>query len=62
VVGHLTFKLAPQSAGTAITETYDVGGHAQGGLDKLAGPVDAVLDEALGRLKAHVEGGGASKP
>jgi uncharacterized protein YndB with AHSA1/START domain len=62
VVGHLTFKLAPQGGGTMITETYDVGGHAQGGLDKLAGPVDGVLDEALGRLKAHVEGVGASKP
>jgi uncharacterized protein YndB with AHSA1/START domain len=58
VVGHLTFKLAPQGGGTMITETYDVGGHAQGGLDKLAGPVDGVLDEALGRLKARVEAGG----
>lgn len=57
--GHLTFKLTPQDGGTAITETYDVGGHAPGGLDKLAGPVNGVLDEQLGRLKARAEAGGA---
>jgi uncharacterized protein YndB with AHSA1/START domain len=55
VVGHLTFRLTPQADGTSVTETYDAGGHAPGGLDKLADPVDAVLDEQLGRLKAHVE-------
>ena len=58
-VGHLTFKLTPQDGGTAITETYDVGGHAAGGLDKLAGPVNHVLDEQLGRLKARAEGAAA---
>jgi len=57
--GHLTFKLIPQDGATAITETYDVGGHAPGGLDKLAAPVNEVLDEQLGRLKARAEAGGA---
>jgi hypothetical protein len=28
-----------------------------GGLDQLAGPVDAVLGEALNRLKAYIETG-----
>jgi uncharacterized protein YndB with AHSA1/START domain len=57
--GHLTFKLTPQDGGTSITLTYDVGGHAPGGLDKLAALVDGVLDEQLGRLKARAEAGGA---
>lgn len=59
VAGHLTFKLGAQGGGTVVTETYDVGGHAPGGLDKLAGPVNEVLDEQLGRLKARAETGGA---
>ncbi len=59
VVGHLTFKLTPQDGGTSVTATYDAGGHAPGGLDKLASPVNEVLDEQLGRLKARAEAGGA---
>jgi hypothetical protein len=59
VAGHLTFKLTAQAGGTLVTETYDVGGHAPGGLDKLAGPVNEVLDEQLGRLKTRVETGAA---
>ena len=59
VAGHLTFKLTPQDGGTAVNLAYDVGGHAPGGLDKLADPVNAVLDAQLGRLKARVEAGGA---
>jgi uncharacterized protein YndB with AHSA1/START domain len=59
VAGHLTFKLTPQGGGTAITLTYDVGGHAPGGLDKLAAPVNAVLDAQLGRLRARAEASGA---
>ena len=57
-VGHLTFKLTPQDGGTSTTLTYDVGGHAPGGLDKLAAPVNGVLDEQLGRLKTRAEAGG----
>lgn len=59
VTGHLTFKLTAEAGGTLVTETYDVGGHAPGGLDKLAGPVNGVLDDQLGRLKARVETGRA---
>jgi uncharacterized protein YndB with AHSA1/START domain len=57
VAGHLTFKLAPEGGGTSVTATYDAGGHAAGGMDKLVGPVDGVLDAQLGRLKARVETG-----
>ena len=40
-----------------LTQTYDVGGHAPGGLTGLAGPVDRVLGEQLARLKAYTESG-----
>ena len=43
--------------GTRIRFKYAVGGYASGGLDQLADPVDAVLGEALGRLKSFIENG-----
>ena len=58
VTGHLTFTLAPEANGVRVTLLYDAGGHAQGGLgDRLAAPVDHVLDEQLGRLEAAAETG-----
>jgi uncharacterized protein YndB with AHSA1/START domain len=57
VAGHLTFALEPSGGATTVTQTYDVGGHAPGGLDKLAAPVDRVLTEQLDRLKRYVETG-----
>jgi uncharacterized protein YndB with AHSA1/START domain len=59
--GHLTFLLTPHDAATSITATYDVGGHTPGGLDKLSGPVDHVLDEQLGHLKASAEAADAPR-
>ncbi|MFI4976432.1 MAG: SRPBCC domain-containing protein [Caulobacterales bacterium] len=55
--GHLIWTLAPKDGGTVVTQTYDFGGYMKGGLDKIAGPVDGVLGEQLGRLKAFVETG-----
>jgi uncharacterized protein YndB with AHSA1/START domain len=55
--GHLVWSLAEQDGKTTLTQTYFVGGYFPGGLDKLAGPVDGVLTEQLGRLKAYVETG-----
>ena len=57
VAGHLTFALKDQGGGTLITETYDVGGHAPGGLDKISAVVDHVLGEQLDRLKTLSETG-----
>jgi hypothetical protein len=34
---------------------YSVGGYMQGGFGEVAGPVDAVLGDQLGRLKAFAE-------
>ena len=57
VQGHLTFALSEKDEITTLTETYDVGGHAPGGLDKLAAPVDGVLTQQMHRLKRVVETG-----
>jgi uncharacterized protein YndB with AHSA1/START domain len=55
VAGAMTFTLKGEGGHTALTWTYDVGGHAVGGLDKLAGPVDGVLNEQAHRLEAYAE-------
>ena len=57
--GALTWSLEAAGDHTKLTMTYDVGGHAPGGLAALAAPVDMVLGEQVGRLKAYVE---AAKP
>ncbi len=59
VTGHLTLELKSAPVGTIVAQTYDVGGHAPGGLDQLASPVDKVLGAQLGRLKRFVETGRA---
>ena len=55
--GHLVWQLAEKDGKTTLVQTYYVGGYFPGGLDKLAGPVDGVMTEQLGRLKAYVETG-----
>jgi hypothetical protein len=56
--GHMAFVLKPAGDRTELTLTYDVGGYAKGGLaEKWAAPVDGVLGEAVGRLKAYAETG-----
>jgi len=55
--GHMSWVLAGNDAHATLTWTYDVGGYAKGGLDKLAAPVDAVLGAQANRLKHYVETG-----
>ncbi len=55
----LVWSLAEKDGKTTLTQTYFVGGYYPGGLDKLAGPVDGVMTQGLGRLKAYVETGKA---
>lgn len=57
VAGHLTISLRSSGQTTLVTQTYDVGGHAPGGLAALAAPVDAVLAAQLARLKTYAETG-----
>lgn len=57
VNGNMTWEFEAVEGGTQVTFTYAVGGYAAEGLDTIAGPVDAVVGEALARLKAQVETG-----
>jgi uncharacterized protein YndB with AHSA1/START domain len=59
VAGSLTFTLKETATGTQLTETYDVGGHAPGGVGQFAAPVDGVMALQMGRLKKFVETGKA---
>jgi len=57
VDGNMTWDFEDAGGGTRIRFKYAVGGYMPGGLDQIAGPVDAVLGEALGRLKTYIETG-----
>ncbi len=57
VNGNMTWEFFDAGEGTRVKFTYAVGGYRPGGLDGVAVPVDYVIGEALGLLKAHVEGG-----
>lgn len=57
VYGNMTWDFEDALGGTRIRFKYAVGGYMDGGLDQIAGPVDAVLGEALDRLKSYIETG-----
>jgi len=55
VNGNMTWEFFDAGDDTRVKFTYAVGGYRPGGLDGVAVPVDYVIGEALGLLKAHVE-------
>lgn len=57
VDGNMTWEFFDTEEGTMVRFSYAVGGYRPGGLDEIAGPVDAVIGDALRRLKAYVETG-----
>jgi uncharacterized protein YndB with AHSA1/START domain len=57
VEGNMMWEFEDAEAGTRVRFTYAVGGYMAGGLDQVAGAVDNVIVEALGRLKAYAETG-----
>ena len=57
VEGVLDWVIKPAGAGSEVTWTYTLGGYMPGGLASLAPPVDRVVGEQLGRLKAYLETG-----
>lgn len=59
--GNMTWEFEDAQGGTKVRFTYAVGGYLAGGLDAVSGPVDAVIGEALARMKAHVETGDAER-
>ena len=52
--GVMDAEFKPAGAGTQLVLDYRVAGFFNGGADKLAPAVDAVLAEQVGRLKAYV--------
>lgn len=57
LAGSMTWTFAAVPEGTRVQLTYGVGGYMQGGVDKMAGPVDGVLAEQIGRFKLLVDTG-----
>jgi len=57
VAGSLTMKVTADGANTRIDLAYSVGGYWQGGFDKIAPAVSAVLGEQMGRLKTYIDTG-----
>lgn len=55
VNGNMTWEFFDDVAGTRVRFTYAVGGYYDKGLDTIAGPVDAVIGDALERLRSYVE-------
>jgi uncharacterized protein YndB with AHSA1/START domain len=56
--GVMTWTLAAGDSGTDLKLTYAIFGDPTAGLETLAQPVDEVLGEQVGRLKAAAEAGG----
>ena len=56
VSGNMTWEFFDTEDGTKIRFSYAVGGYYPGGLDNIAGPVDAVIGEALILLQSHIDG------
>lgn len=59
VNGNMTWEFFDADEGARVVFSYAVGGYRPGGLEDVAAPVDAVVGDALLRLKAHVETGNA---
>jgi uncharacterized protein YndB with AHSA1/START domain len=59
VNGNMTWEFYDADEGARVVFSYAVGGYRPGGLESVAAPVDAVVGDALLRLKAHVETGNA---
>lgn len=53
--GVLTIKLASVEGGTTVEWTYTVTGWAPNSIASMAAPVDSVLTEQMGHLKASIE-------
>jgi hypothetical protein len=57
VNGNMTWEFFDIDGGTKIRFSYAVGGYSPQGLDSIAADVDAVLGEAIGRLKKYIDAG-----
>ena len=57
LAGSLTWKFTAVPGGTTVGLSYRVGGFMEGGVEKIAPAVDAMLGEQLRRLKLFIETG-----
>ena len=57
VAGSMTWKLTGGTDSTRLELSYSVGGFIQGGFEKIAPAVEAMLREQLDRLKLFAETG-----
>ena len=57
LAGSLTWRITPAPPAARIELTYSVGGFMQGGFDKMAPAVNAMLGEQLNRLKTFIDTG-----
>lgn len=57
VTGSLSWKLTNAGSSTTVEVTYAVGGFMEGGFERVAPAVNAVIGEQLRRLKLFVETG-----
>jgi len=58
--GNMKIELSAASGGTKLDLSYAVSGYAAKGMNTWAAPVDAVLTQQFGRLKAFAEGGASA--
>ena len=61
VAGSMTWKVTDDSDSTRLELSYSVGGFIQGGFEKIAPAVEAMLREQFERLKLFVETGKPTK-
>ena len=61
VDGNMTWEFEDVDGATTVKFTYAVGGYRPGGLDPIAEGVDAVIGDALQRLKRFAESGSAEQ-
>jgi hypothetical protein len=59
MIAAMSWTLTPTKTGTALTLTYDAGGHDAEGFKALAGAVDGVLHEQIERLARFIGTGSA---
>jgi uncharacterized protein YndB with AHSA1/START domain len=57
LAGSMTWRIIPSPPGAKLELTYSVGGYMQGGFDKIAPAVNAMLGEQVARLKSLLETG-----
>lgn len=62
LAGSMTWRIIPSPPAAQLEMTYSVGGYMQGGFDKIAPAVNAMLGDQVTRLKNLIETGKPAAP